>query len=131
MIYKTCKNSYLKKTDDLDFQRIGVDDFKHCPDLSIDYAVMEKTKLGTVIKLDSGWSDIGSWDALWKMKEKDLYGIVKEENVLHTIQKIHFCIANTIIVGLGIKNLLVIETNDAILVADKSKSQDVKKLFLY
>ena len=64
MIYKTCKNSYLKKTDDLDFQRIGVDDFKHCPDLSIDYAVMEKTKLGTVIKLDSGWSDIGSWDAL-------------------------------------------------------------------
>tara|TARA_B100001287_G_C22677020_1_gene528254 strand:+ start:1076 stop:2530 length:1455 start_codon:yes stop_codon:yes gene_type:complete len=129
MIFNACENSYRKKTPDLDFQRLDNISFRKCPDLSIDIAIMEKTTLGSVIPLDSGWSDVGSWSSVWEIKEKDRNENVKEGNIIMIdSKKSFFSSQGKLVVGLGIKNLLVIETNDAILIADKKKSQDVKEI---
>ncbi|MBQ0720529.1 MAG: mannose-1-phosphate guanylyltransferase/mannose-6-phosphate isomerase [Gammaproteobacteria bacterium] len=112
---------------DLDFTRIDAELFAACPDDSIDYAVMEKTDNAVVIPLDAGWSDIGSWSALWDISEKDPQGnsckgdvlaIDTENSYLHTNGRL--------LATVGVKNLVVVETDDAVLVADKSRVQDVK-----
>ena len=73
-IINTCKESIKDEINDLEFQRINGDKFKKCPDISIDTAVMEKTKLGIVTYLDAGWSDIGNWKTIWEKSKKDKYG---------------------------------------------------------
>ena len=90
---------------------------------------MEKTELGTVLPLDAGWEDVGSWGSLWKISKKDSKGNVFHGNVIG--QKTDDCYLrseNRLIVGLGIKNLIAIETRDAILIADKKNSQEVKNI---
>ena len=87
----------------------------------------KKTKLGTVLPLDVGWNDIGSWESVWKQSSKDLNGNSLKGNVITRNTK--DCLLNSesrLIVGIGIKDLVVIETNDAILIAHKSKSQEEK-----
>tara|TARA_A100001011_G_C14271001_1_gene826977 strand:- start:174 stop:1613 length:1440 start_codon:yes stop_codon:yes gene_type:complete len=124
-----CKKSLDKKLYDFDFQRLSKKTFIKCPNISIDIAVMEKTARGTVIPLDVGWNDIGSWDSLWGISEKDYKGNVIEGNV--TIDNTENCYLrseNRLIAGIGLKNLLVVETNDAILVAEKNQSQKVKNI---
>ncbi len=128
-ITSICEDSIKKDINDFEFQRINEEIFKNCPNISIDKAVMENTSLGTVTQLDAGWSDIGNWKALWERSEKD--------------QNKNKCIGKTLIkdcnncyirsekrltVGLGIKNLAVIETVDAVLVADINELQKVKDL---
>ena len=128
-IYKTCEISVEKKTADLDFIRVSKDDFLKCPDDSVDYAVMEKTNKAVVVPMDAGWSDVGSWSALWEVSDKD-----ENKNVFHgdTILKgttgclIHA--PNKLVAAVGLKDIVVIETKDAVLVADKSKVQEVKKI---
>ena len=90
---------------------------------------MEKTKLGTVLNLDVGWSDIGSWEAVWEIAKKDIDGNHKKGNVyLKNVKDSYFRSESRLTVGLGVKNLIVVETNDAVLIANKENTQSVKEL---
>ena len=128
-INKYCRESLKNNEKDLDFQRLNKSFFEKCPNISIDLAVMENTKLGTVLPLDVGWSDIGSWESVWKQSSKDLNGNSLKGNVITKNTK--DCLINSdsrLLVGIGIKELVVIETNDAILITNKSESQQVKNI---
>jgi len=103
--------------------------FTSCPSDSIDYAIMERTNNAVTVPLNAGWSDIGSWDALWEIEAKD-----ENENVLRGDVLIHDtsnCLVqaeNKLVTLVGVNNLVVIETKDAVLVASKDKVQDVKAI---
>jgi len=128
-INKYCKESLKDSEKDLDFQRINQKSFKKCPNISIDVAVMEKTELGTVLPLDVGWSDIGSWESIWKLSPKDSNGNSFKGNVI--TKNASNCLINSesrLLVGIGIKELIIVETNDAILISQKSESQEVKNI---
>ena len=127
-----CKKSLEKKLFDLDFQRLNQDSFNKCPNISIDIAVMEKTEKGTVLPLKANWTDIGSWNAVWKISKKDENENFIEGSVI--AKNSHNCYLRgekRLIAALGVKDLIVIETSDAILVADKSQSQEVKNVVNY
>lgn len=124
-----CRQAMEEGQHDLDFLRIGEAAFAACPEDSIDYAVMEKTESAAMVSLDAGWSDIGSWSALWDVSDKDtddnvLHGDVLAEHTSHTlVQAEHRLVAT-----LGVENLVIVETKDAVLVAHKDKVQDVKRI---
>ncbi|MGB3622758.1 mannose-1-phosphate guanylyltransferase/mannose-6-phosphate isomerase [Ketobacter sp. MCCC 1A13808] len=124
-----CRAAWQNKSLDLDFVRIGTDDFLKSPEDSIDYAVMEKTDKGVVIPLDAGWSDVGSWQSLWEVKEGDEFGNVFEGDVLALDTENSMAISQSRLVSLlGVKNIAVIETRDAVLVADIDQVQRVKNI---
>jgi mannose-1-phosphate guanylyltransferase/mannose-6-phosphate isomerase len=120
-------NAYV----DLDFLRLGQDEFELAPSISIDYAVMEKTKHAAVLPLDIGWSDVGSWSALWEQLPKDEDGIVLHGKGQGLIQNSKNCLVHSdkrLVALTGVEDLIIVETADAILVAHKDASQDVKNL---
>tara|TARA_B100000989_G_scaffold59069_1_gene40235 strand:+ start:5183 stop:6625 length:1443 start_codon:yes stop_codon:yes gene_type:complete len=124
-----CKSSLLKSKLDLDFQRIDKEEFSNCPEISIDLSVMEKTDKGTVLPLDAEWSDIGSWQSLWENSKKDANGnFIKGKVINHLSNNCYLSSENRLLVGIGLKNLIAVETNDAILISDKSESQKVKEI---
>ncbi len=128
-IYKSCKNSLKNKNIDFDFQRIDTDIFAECPINSIDISVMEKTSLGTVIQMNSDWKDIGSWDQVWENNKKNPEGNAEKGNTL--LRKSTNCLFRSesrLLVGLGLENIVCIETSDAILVLNKDYSQNVKDI---
>lgn len=129
-IYQSCEDAIAETSEDLDFVRVNKAAFTACPSDSIDYAVMEKTDKAVVIPLDAQWSDVGAWSALWEIsEEKDEHNNVIRGDVL-TFDS-HNCYLNAeqkLIATVGVDNLVVIETKDAVLVADKEKVQDVKKI---
>ena len=128
-ILTICKKALEGNFYDLDFQRINKDIFGECTDISIDNAVMEKTNSGIVVPLDAGWSDIGSWKSVWEISNKNKDGNVIQGKVL--VQDSSNCLFksdNRLVAGIGLNNLIVIETDDALLVADKEKSQEIKDL---
>ncbi len=128
-VFSSCKNSIDKKLLDLDFQRLDKLKFEKCPNISIDYAVMEKTEKGIVLPMDIGWSDVGSWNSVWKNSEKDNNGNSVEGKVfLENSKDSLFRSENRLIVGLGVSDLIVVETNDVLLVANQNSSQDIKKI---
>lgn len=128
-LIRSCKESLSGSKYDLDFTRLDQDSFMKCPNISFDVAVMEKTKLGTVLSLDVGWSDIGSWRAVWEISKKDNNGNHKKGKVfLKNVKDCYFRSEGRLLVGLGLKNLIVVETNDAILIANKKDTQSVKEL---
>ncbi len=129
-VVESCKNSLVNSSTDLEFKRINEDDFKNCPDISFDIAVMEKTKEGIVLPLDAGWSDIGSWKSIWESSIKD-----KNENFIggnnifiEDTQSSYIRSDKRTIVGIGLKNLVVIDTDDALLITDKKQTQKVKEM---
>ena len=90
---------------------------------------MEKTNESTVVPLNAGWSDIGSWKAVWENSLKDPNGnSIQGKSIVHKTKNTYIRSENRLVVGIGLNNLIVIETNDAILVADQKNSQDVKKI---
>ena len=128
-INSLCRESLQKSEKDLEFQRLNASSFRKCPSLSIDISVMEKTKLGTVLLLDVGWSDIGSWESIWKLASKDRNGNHCEGKVITKNSKnCYLKSQGRLLVGIGIKELIIIDTNDAILVTNKSESQQVKNI---
>ena len=127
-IVSFCKKSLEDSEIDLDFIRIN-NSYRNCSDISVDFAVMEKTSLGTVIPFDVGWSDIGSWNAVWEKSKKDDNGNVISGNVLLKKTKNSFVRSeHRLVATLGIENLVVIETADAVLIASQKKSQEVKNI---
>ena len=128
-ILQACRESFAKAQIDLDFTRVDEDAFAVCPEDSIDYAVMEKTNKAVLIPLDADWSDVGSWSALWEISEKDEKGNVGRGDVIFQDSKNNFVQSDKkLITTLGVENLVIVETDDAILVADKDKVQDVKSI---
>lgn len=128
-IYESVKKAVSKGAKDLDFCRLEVDAFTASPSDSIDYAVMEKTGKAVVLPLDADWSDVGAWSALWEMKTRDEDGNVIHGDVLkHDLTNSYIHAEDRMIAVIGMDNCVVVETADAVLVADKSRSQDVKEI---
>lgn len=128
-IKRSCINAYVQAKADLDFIRIGINEFKQCADISIDYALIEKVDHLVMVQLDAGWSDIGSWSVLWDIQEKDENKNVIKGDVIQLLSTNNLVYANDKLVSLlGIENLVVIETKDALLIANKSYMQHVKDI---
>ena len=114
---------------DLDFVRLDPDAFEACPSESVDYAVMEHTQRAAVVPADMAWNDIGAWSALWDVAEKDEQGNATRGDVMLEDARNNFVRAETRMVAmLGVSDLVVVETADVVLVANKDQVQDVKKL---
>ena len=100
--------------------------------MAIDIAVMEKTNLGRVLPLDAGWSDVGSWGALWETAKKDNNGnVIKGRVITEKSENCYLRSEHRLLVGLGIQNLVVVETDDAVLIANREKSQEVNTRLKY
>ncbi|TMG74802.1 MAG: mannose-1-phosphate guanylyltransferase/mannose-6-phosphate isomerase [Betaproteobacteria bacterium] len=116
-------------TRDLDFLRLNPAAFAACPSDSVDYAVMERTSASAVVQADIGWSDVGSWTALWEAGEKDVNDNVAHGDVdLREATGCYVRAEHRMVVALGVRDLVVVETNDAVLVADKARAQEVKEV---
>ena len=128
-ILDICKAAFSTAQMDLDFLRLDEKVFSKCPNLALDIAIMEKTNLGTVIPLNAGWSDVGSWKSLWENGIKDNQGNVKHGNIISkNTSNCYLRSESRLIVGIGIKDLAIIETADAILISQINHSQEVKNI---
>lgn len=128
-ILDICKRAIETETQDLDFIRIDADTFATCPDDSIDYAVMEKTAKAAMVPLDAGWSDVGSWSSLWDVADKDDNGnAVVGDAILEDVHNSYINAEGRLISVIGLDDVVVVETKDAIMVANKNKVQDIKKV---
>ena len=128
-ILSACKKSYITENIDSDFIRIDNDAFHQCPNESIDYAVMEHTKNGVVVPLDANWSDVGSWSSLWDIKTKDNNDNVSEGDVvLEDVKNTYTYSSNRLVSVIGVSNLVIVDTQDALLVADKQQTHNIKKI---
>ncbi len=128
-IAEVCKQACDKADRDMDFIRIGVDEFSQCRSDSIDYAIMEKVDNVVVIPADIGWSDVGSWSALHDIGETDaegnrLIGDVKS----HSTRNCYVRSDAKLVTTLGVENLIVVDTEDALLVANRDRVQDIKTI---
>ncbi|MDR7305609.1 mannose-1-phosphate guanylyltransferase/mannose-6-phosphate isomerase [Rhodoferax saidenbachensis] len=136
-IAAACETAWTQGSADGEFVRVGKDAFSQCPSDSIDYAVMERIAagqnaslpVGVVIPLSAGWSDVGAWEALWNVLPKDAEGNVAQGDVLMQDSRNTLALSEgRLIACVGVDDLIVVETADAILVAHKNKTQDVKKI---
>tara|TARA_E500000318_G_scaffold63146_1_gene58475 strand:- start:296 stop:1723 length:1428 start_codon:yes stop_codon:yes gene_type:complete len=126
-ILKAAKAALEKGISDLDFRRLDADAFAKAPSISLDYAVMEKTDLGAVVPLDAGWSDVGSWSALWAVQDKDVDGNAVQGDVwLHDTRNTLVRAETRLVTVIGGEDLIVVESPDAVLVASMGADQDVK-----
>ena len=128
-ILAACRTALKEGKQDLYFTRVDSDAFIACPEKSIDYAVMERTSDAVMVPLDAGWSDIGSWSALWDVSTKDSAGNVFKGDVVNLNTCNTYVNADSRLVAtLGVEDLVIVETKDAVLVAHKDKVQDVKEI---
>ncbi len=129
-IFLLCCNSYNKAVRDLDFIRLFAEDFEKCPNISVDYAVMEKAEKVAVMPIDVGWSDVGSWQAIADISPQDenKNSLIGDTIALKT-KNCYINSRNVLVATIGVENLIVIALKDTVLIANKNNSQDVKELF--
>ena len=128
-LIQICRKSIDTMKYDLDFQKIDESVFSKCESVSIDVAVMEKTNIGSVVPLNCGWSDIGSWNALLDYEQKDECGnSVTGKVILKNVKNSLFRSEERLIVGIEVEDLIVVDTFDATLIMNKNSSQEVKQL---
>ncbi|MCM2346375.1 MAG: mannose-1-phosphate guanylyltransferase/mannose-6-phosphate isomerase [Acidovorax soli] len=137
-ILAACQASWKDGVSDLSFLRVGAEAFAACPSDSIDYAVMERLggaqslldlPSGVVVPLSAGWSDVGAWDALWQILPKDAQGNVAQGRTLMQDSRNTLALSSgRLLACVGVQGLVVVETPDAVLVADQRHTQDVKKI---
>jgi mannose-1-phosphate guanylyltransferase/mannose-6-phosphate isomerase len=128
-IVQQCTQSFSRSKRDLDFLRLDAAAFCSCQSTSIDYAVMERTRKAAVVSLNAGWSDVGSWSALHEVREKDGAGNVIVGDVI--LDDVHDCYVHAstrMVAAVGIRNQVLVETKDAVLVAPLERAQDVKNI---
>jgi mannose-1-phosphate guanylyltransferase/mannose-6-phosphate isomerase len=126
-ILDACRAAVAKATRDLDFVRLDPAAFAACPADSIDYAVMEKTDAAAVVPVDIGWSDVGSWATLWEVGEKDEQGNVLRGDVhVQATENCYVRAEKRLVSVLGLSDTVVVETDDAVLVASRDEAQKVK-----
>jgi mannose-1-phosphate guanylyltransferase/mannose-6-phosphate isomerase len=129
---RICEAAFRGARADLDFTRVEAATFEPCPADSIDYAVMEKTADAVVVPLNAGWSDVGSWSSLHEAGDADAYGNVAHGDVIsEDTQGSYLYAESRLVAAVGLRDHVVVETKDAVLVAPKSRVQDVKKLVLH
>ena len=128
-ILKNCRQALLASKKDLDFIRLDREIFESCSSDSIDYAVMEKTDKAVVVPLDAGWSDVGSWSSLWECTEQDSAKNVLQGDVLvEDVQNSYVRSEHRLVSVLGLNDVVVVETADAVMVASKHNTQNVKTI---
>jgi mannose-1-phosphate guanylyltransferase / mannose-6-phosphate isomerase len=128
-IAQACRKAFEGAKTDLDFTRLDARAFEACPSDSIDYAVMEKTSDAVVVPLDAGWSDVGSWSALHEVSPADGDGnVLRGDVIAEDCAGSYLHSESRLVAAVGLHDHVVIETRDAVLVAPKSKVQDVKKV---
>ena len=127
-VVSACRSALEHDAADLDFLRLEREAFAGCPNLAIDVAVMEKTDRGAVLPLEAGWSDVGSWSALWETAaERDGQGNVLRGRVISEgSRNCYLRSEHRLVVGLGVDDLVVVETDDVVLVAHRDRAQEVK-----
>lgn len=128
-ILAACRRAMADVEVDADFVRPGREAFLDCPEDSIDYAVMEKTPGAVVVPMDCGWNDVGSWSALWEVSDKDSRGNTLKGDVMALDTHNSYVQSDKkLIATVGLTDVVVVESDDAIMVADKSRVQDVKTI---
>ena len=129
-ILEAARNALDKATQDLGFLRLDRAAFAASPQISVDYAVMEKTEAAAMLPLDVGWSDLGSWSSLWRIApDRDEQGNVVEGDAL--LMETSDCLVHSgrsLVATVGVKDLIIVDTPDAVLVADKARAEDVARL---
>ncbi|MDN6857689.1 mannose-1-phosphate guanylyltransferase/mannose-6-phosphate isomerase [Pseudomonas sp. CAN2814] len=128
-IYDTCLLALERSQHDGDLINIDAATFECCPDNSIDYAVMEKTRRACVVPLAAGWNDVGSWSSIWEVHDKDADGNVTMGDVV--VHDSHNCLVHgngKLVSVVGLEDIVVVETKDAMMIAHKDRVQDVKKV---
>ncbi len=136
VMHQQCQQAFTLAKVDFDFVRLDKDAFLECPSDSIDYAVMEKLPKtpeldikACVLPLDAGWSDVGAWDAVWQVSDKDAQGNAVKGDVLLEDSKNCLVMADSRLVAcLGLEDVIVVETPDAILVTNKENAQNIKRI---
>lgn len=128
-VVAACRESISLAYSDLDFYRLDEKAFETCPAISIDYAVMEKTEHAAVVPVDIGWNDVGSWSALWEFHQKDGAGNVTQgEVMLQDAQNCYVHAERRLVAAVGVADLIIVETADAVLVTHRDHAQDVKQV---
>jgi len=128
-IEAACRTAFTEGSEDADFYRVDQERFRSSPSDSIDYAVMERTDRAAVVPLTTSWSDVGSWSSLWDICPHDRDGNVVDGDVIaHNTHDTLLYAESRCVAAVGLKNLIVVETADALLVADKDQSQEVKEI---
>lgn len=128
-LLRACQQSLAHAEEDRDFLHIPIEQFSLCDDISVDYAVMEHTRDAVMIPLDAGWSDLGSWSAIWETGARDadnnkITGDVITVATTNSLIQAHHRLVATV----GLDDMVIVETKDAVLVAHKDSSQDVKEI---
>jgi len=114
---------------DLGFLRLDSEAFASSPNISVDYAVMEQTHEAAMLPVDVGWSDVGSWRSLWEIAPRDAQGnFIQGDAILEDSRDLYVHSDRSLVATIGVRDLIVVDTPDALLVADKSRTQDVSKL---
>ncbi len=131
-ILDACRSAMMQPVSDLDFIKLNKDVFSKCPSNSIDYAVMEHTQAGIVAAMDAGWNDIGSWSALWETSDHDNNGNALTGDVFaHNTRDCYIRSEDKLTATLGVSDLVIVNTKDALLVSNKDSVQDVKVVVEY
>ena len=123
-----CEQALEQASIDQDFIRLSPAAFAACPSDSIDYAVMERTQDAVVVPLDAGWSDVGSWSALWEVSDKDANGNAHHGDVIEIDCRNTYAYGSRLIALVGLEDVVVVETDDAVMVGHRDRVQDVKEL---
>ncbi len=128
-ILDACREALATGQQDLDFFRIEKDAFERVPSDSIDYAIMEKTDRGVMIPLEAGWSDLGSFDALWQTNDKDGdANVFKGDVMAHDVSESYIQSTSKMVAAIGLDRFVIVETPDAVLVSPRDRVQDIKKI---
>lgn len=128
-ILEAARDALLKAREDLGFLRLDAGAWAKAPDISIDHAVMERTDVAAVIPFPGGWSDVGSWSSLWDLAPRDGQGNAATGNAMLEESSNCYVHANgRLVSALGVDNLIIVDTPDAVLVTDKSRAQDVGRI---
>ncbi|MBM3421903.1 MAG: mannose-1-phosphate guanylyltransferase/mannose-6-phosphate isomerase [Chlorobi bacterium] len=124
-----CRQAFESAVVDLDFLRLDSTAFTACPADSIDYAVMEKTSRAVVVPLDAGWNDVGAWSALWELNEHDeASNVLKGDVLVEDVRNSYIHATSRLVGAVGVDNLIIVETPDAVLVSSRDKVQEVKSI---
>ncbi|PJJ96377.1 mannose-1-phosphate guanylyltransferase/mannose-6-phosphate isomerase [Lysobacteraceae bacterium NML91-0213] len=121
-----CRSALERANRDEDFIRLDRDAFAASPSDSIDYAVMEKTRDAAVVPMDAGWSDVGSWAALWEVSDKDTAGNAHHGDVIDIDCRNTYAYGSRLIAMVGLEDVVVVETDDAVMVGHRNRIQQVK-----
>jgi mannose-1-phosphate guanylyltransferase / mannose-6-phosphate isomerase len=128
-VLKAAREALAGATEDLGFLRLDAQAFARAPAISVDYAVMERTGSAAVLPVDIGWNDVGSWSSLWEMAPHDAQGnVVEGDALLDSTSDCYVYSERALVSTLGVKDLVIVDTPDALLVADRSRAQDVSSI---